>query len=175
VDKSKLGLIHVYTGHGQGKTIAALGLALRALGAGLKVCLIQFMKTGQYSEIKALKKFKKIKIFQFGRKNFVNLKKPAKADIDLAQRGLRKAEAITRTKNYDLIILDEINVAVKFGLIKLDQLVDLIKSKPKNVEFVLTGRFAHSKIIKIADYVSEMKLIKHPYYQGIKARKGIDY
>lgn len=175
MDKSKLGLIHIYTGCGQGKTTAAFGLALRAAGAGFKVCLMQFMKSGQYSEIKALKKFKKIKIFQFGRKNFVNLKKPARTDIDLAQKGMKKAEEIIKSKKYDLVILDEVNVAINFKLIALNQLIELIKEKPKNVELVLTGRFAHPKIIKLADYVTEMKEIKHPFKKGILVRKGIDF
>jgi len=173
--RKDLGLIHIYTGHGQGKTTAALGLAIRSLGAGLKVCLIQFMKTGQYSEIKALAKFKNLKIFQFGRKKFVNLKKPAKADVDLARKGLKKAEMIIKSKKYNLVILDEVNVAINFKLIALNELIRLINESPRNVELVFTGRFASKKLIKIADYVSKFELIKHPFYKGIKARKGIDY
>lgn len=175
MDKSKLGLIHIYTGCGQGKTTAAFGLALRALGAGFKVCLIQFMKAGRYSELKAIKNFKNIDIFQFGRKSFVDYKKPAKVDIDLAEKGLTKAETILNTKKYNLVILDEINVAIKFKLIKLLELIKLIKGKPKGVELILTGRYANPEVIKIADYVTEMKEIRHPYKKGVIARKGIDY
>jgi cob(I)alamin adenosyltransferase len=171
----KLGLIHVYTGSGQGKTSAAFGLALRALGAGLKVCLIQFMKTGQYSEIKALGKFKKASFCQFGRKSFVNLKKPAKIDIDLAQKGLEKVKEVFKSKKYDLVILDEINVAIKLKLLKLSELLKIIKEKPQRLELVLTGRYAHPKVIKLADYVTEMKEIKHPYKKGMMARRGIDF
>lgn len=171
----KLGLIHIYTGSGQGKTSAAFGLALRALGAGLKVCLIQFMKTGQYSEIKALAKFKKASLCQFGRKSFVNLKKPGKIDIDLAQKGLEKVKEVFKSKKYDLVILDEINVAIKFKLLKLSKLLKLIKEKPQRVELVLTGRYAHPKVIKLADYVTEMKEIKHPFKKGKLARPGIDF
>lgn len=171
----KLGLVHIYTGSGQGKTSAALGLALRALGASLQVCLIQFMKTGQYSEIKALRKFKNVKIFQFGKKQFVNLKKPAKMDVDLAQKGLKKAEIVIKSKKYNLVIMDEVNVALKFKLIKLIQLIKLIKNKPKSVELVLTGRFAHQVVIKLANYVTEMKEIKHPFRKGVLARRGIDF
>lgn len=171
----KLGLIHIYTGSGQGKTSAAFGLAWRALGAGLKVCLIQFMKTGQYSEIKALRKFKKASLCQFGRKSFVNLKKPAKIDVDLAEKGLEKAQDVLKSKKYNLVILDEINVAIKFKLLKLLKLLKLIKEKPKRVELVLTGRYAHPKVIKLADYVTEMKEIKHPFKRGLSARRGVDY
>lgn len=171
----ELGLIHIYTGSGQGKTSAAFGLVLRALGAGFKVCLIQFMKAGQYSEVKALKEFQNIKIYQFGRKSFVNLKKPAKIDIDLAEKGLEKVKEVFKSKKYDLVILDEINVAVKFKLLKLPELLKLIKEKPKGLELVLTGRFAHPKVIKLADYVTEMKEIKHPFKRGVLARRGIDY
>lgn len=171
----KIGLIHVYTGSGQGKTSAAFGLALRALGASFKVCLIQFMKAGQYSEIKALKRFKNIKIYQFGRKSFVNLKEPAKTDVDLAKKGQEKVKEVFKSKKYDLVILDEINVAIKFKLIKLIQLIKLIKNKPKSVELVLTGRYAHPKMIKLADYVTEMKKIKHPFERGLLARRGIDF
>lgn len=175
MDKSKLGLTHVYTGCGQGKTMASFGLALRAMGAGLRVCIIQFMKAGQYSEIKALKKYKKADIFQFGRKIFVNFKKPAKIDIDLAKKGLTKAKMVLKTKKYDLVILDEINMAVYFKLIKLIELIKLIKGKPKGAELVLTGRYAHPKVIKLADYVTKMKEIKHPFRNGLLARKGYDY
>lgn len=171
----KLGLIHIYTGHGQGKTTAAFGLALRALGASLQVCLIQFMKTGQYSEIKALRKFKKLKIFQFGRKSFVNLKKPSKIDVKIAQDGLKFTQKALMSRKYDLVILDEVNVAINFRLIALIQLIKLIKNKPKSVELVLTGRYAHPKVIKLADYATEMKEIKHPFRKGVLARKGIDY
>jgi len=172
---SKKGLIHVYTGMGKGKTTAALGLALRASGAGFKVHMIQFMKGRKYSEIYAIKNLKNFTISQFGRDEFVNKEKPEKIDIDLAEKGLAYAKDIIKNGEYDLVILDEINVAVDYKLIALNDVLDLIKQKPKELELVLTGRYAHPEIIKNSDLVTEMLEIKHPYQKGIKCRKGIDY
>jgi len=170
-------MIQIYTGLGKGKTTAALGLALRALGAHQRVCLIQFMKKGNTSEIKALKKFKNIEIKQFGaRPNvFVNLKRPKAADINAARKGLAYAEKAIKSGNFPLIILDEINVAIKFKLIKLEEIIRLIKARPLSTELVLTGRYAHDRLIKNADLVTEMKVIKHYFDRGVRSRKGIEY
>ena len=167
--------MQVYTGNGKGKTTAALGLALRALGSGQGVCLIQFMKKGDFGEIKALKKFKKARVCQFGRETFVSSKKPKKKDIAAAKKALNFARQVLISGKEELVILDEINVAVYFGLIKIDQVLNLIKKKSPAIELVLTGRYAHAKIIKEADLVTEMKEKKHYFWKGQKARKGIEY
>ena len=169
-------MIQVYTGNGKGKTTAALGLILRAVGADKKVALIQFMKKGTTSETKALRKFKsQVALFQFGRKNFVFKNKVSEADKKEAEKGLKKAREVLEGKKYDLIVLDEINVAVYFGLTKKEDVLELLSKWGKKIEIVLTGRKAPKEFIKIADLVTEMKEIKHPYRRGIIARRGIDY
>lgn len=169
-------MIQVYTGDGKGKTTAALGLALRAAGAGLKVYIGQFIKGTpyHYNEFKILKKVPKLKIEQFGSGCFIN-HKPGKKDIDLACAGLRRAKQIIARKAYDLAILDEINVALHLGLLNENEVINLIKSVPKDVELILTGRWAHPKIIRLADLVSEIKDVKHYYKKGVKARRGIEF
>jgi cob(I)alamin adenosyltransferase len=169
------GFIHVYTGHGKGKTTAALGLGLRAAGAGLNVYMIQFMKGRRYSELDAVKHLTNFTIVQYGRDEFVSKKKPEQVDIDLAQKGFAQAKKIVKDGKYDLVILDEINVAIDYNLISLDDVLKLIKEKPKKVELVLTGRYAPPELVKSADLVTEMLEIKHPYQDGVLARKGIDY
>ncbi|PIQ89869.1 MAG: cob(I)yrinic acid a,c-diamide adenosyltransferase [Candidatus Omnitrophica bacterium CG11_big_fil_rev_8_21_14_0_20_42_13] len=167
-------MIHIYTGNGKGKTTAALGLALRAAGAGLKVYFTQFIKRGAFSEIKAAKKIKNITVEQFGRGRFIK-GVPDKKDAKSAQRGLKKISAFVLSGKSGLVIMDEINLAVKFGLIDVKELAELIKKTPANVELVLTGRCAHPEIIKLADLVSEIKEVKHYYKKGMKARKGIEF
>ncbi|MCM8799979.1 MAG: cob(I)yrinic acid a,c-diamide adenosyltransferase [Candidatus Omnitrophica bacterium] len=167
-------MIQVYTGKGKGKTTASLGLALRAVGAGLKVYIAQFCKSGRYSEIKVLKKIKGIKLEQFGRACFIK-RKILREDRELAKKGLEKIKKIAKTKNYDMIILDEINIALHFKLLDTIELIELLRSIPKDKEIVITGRYAPKEIIKIADLVSEVKEIKHYYRKGIKARKGIEF
>jgi len=171
----KKGYIHVYTGPGKGKTTAAIGLGIRAAGAGLKVNMIQFMKGRKYSELVTIDKIQNFLYSQHGRDEFVNKENPEKIDIELAQKGFKHAEEIIKSNNYDMIILDEINVAVDFGLISLNKVLDIIEEKPEKLELILTGRYAHPEIVKIADYVSEILEIKHPYQKGVKAREGIDY
>lgn len=171
----KKGLIHVYTGNGKGKTTAAIGLGVRASGAGLRVLFIQFMKGRRYSELDALQHLKNFTVVQFGRDEFVSKEKPAQVDIDFATKGLAYAkEAITKN-TYDMIILDEINVAVDYQLVSLQDVLGLIKEKPDHLELVFTGRYASPELIKQADLVSEILEIKHPYQQGITSRKGIDW
>jgi len=169
------GLVHIYTGPGKGKTTAALGLGLRAAGAGYKVHVIQFMKGRRYSEIDSIEKLPDFTISQHGRDEFVSKENPEKIDIDLAQKGFSFAKEIIQSGKYDLIILDEINVAIDFNLISLDDVLKLINEKPEKLELVLTGRYADPKLIQIADIVTEMLEIKHPYQKGIQARKGIDF
>ncbi|MFA5089460.1 MAG: cob(I)yrinic acid a,c-diamide adenosyltransferase [Candidatus Omnitrophota bacterium] len=167
-------MIQVYTGDGKGKTTAALGLALRASGAGLKIYFGQFLKKGCYSEIKALLGFKSITLEQFGRGCFVKGPLSPK-DFQLAAKGLKKAKKAVSCGKYDMIILDEINVAVSLGLIKACEVVSLIRSTPKKTELILTGRNAHHAVIKSADLVSHIKDVKHYYRYNRKARRGLEF
>jgi cob(I)alamin adenosyltransferase len=169
------GFIHVYTGNGKGKTTAAIGLGIRAAGSGLKVLMIQFMKGRRYSELDALEQVKDFTVVQFGRDEFVSKKNPEKIDIDLAQKGVSYAREVLQKNLFDVVILDEINVAVDFQLIALDEVLNLLKLKPKTMELILTGRYAPPELIKHADVVSEVLEIKHPYQKGIQSRKGIDW
>lgn len=170
----KKGYIQVYTGDGKGKTTAALGLALRAAGAGLKVYICQFMKTGNYSEVRALKRFSDlITIEQFGTGQFVK-GPPAPEDIEAACSGLERARGAMGSGQYGLIILDEANVAVNFGLFSVEELLNFITDKPEAVEMVITGRGARPEIIDRADLVTEMKRVKHYFDKGITARTGIE-
>ena len=169
------GLIHVYTGPGKGKTTAALGLGMRAAGAGLQVYMIQFMKGRRYSELNAAEHLPNFTIKQFGRDEFVSKEKPEQIDIDFAQQGFQHAKTIITSDKYDVVILDELNVAVDYNLITVYDVLQLLREKPKKVELVLTGRYAHPLLVKDADLVTEMLEIKHPYQNGVMARKGIDF
>lgn len=169
------GLTHIYTGNGKGKTTAALGLALRASGNNLKVHIIQFMKGRRYSEVDAIKKINGITIEQFGRDEFVSKKNPEQIDIDLAKKGFARARDIIMKGEHDLVILDELNVVIDFGLVALDDVLKLIKEKPAHLELVLTGRYASKQLVDAADLVTEMGEIKHPYQKGVQSRKGIDW
>lgn len=169
------GYIHVYTGPGKGKTTAALGLGIRAAGAGYKVHMIQFMKGRRYSELDGLEKVDNFTVSQHGRDEFVSKENPEQIDIELAKEGFSKAKELIKSNKYDLIILDEINVAVDFNLIALEDVLKLIDEKPEGLELVLTGRYANPEFIKIADYASEILEIKHPYQNGVQARKGFDF
>ncbi len=169
------GLVQVYTGDGKGKTSAALGLGLRAAGHGFEVYMIQFMK-GQinYGELQAVKHIPNFTIRQYGRPDFVDKSNPDPEDIKLAQEALDHARAIIEKKDVDFLILDEVNVAIDFGLITDKEVISLIKSRPPHLELILTGRYAPPSIIKIADLVSEVKEVKHPYKKGVAARKGVE-
>ena len=166
-------MIQVYTGRGKGKTTAALGLALRAAGAGLKVYIAQFIKGKTCSEHRALKKFKNIKIEQFGSGCFV--KKIKKEDEKLFKSGLTAAKKALKNKKYDLVIMDEINVALKLGLLDCNELIRILKRVPRKREVILTGRDAPCGILELADLVSEIKEVKHYFRKGVSARKGIEY
>jgi cob(I)alamin adenosyltransferase len=174
--KLEKGLVQVYTGNGKGKTSAAFGLALRATGRGLKVCIIQFIKGGfDYGELYVADKLPGLKLKAFGRGKFVSEKKPDKEDVDLAEEALKTAEEAVKSREYDVIVLDEVNVALNLKLIRTERVLQLIKEKPAQTELVLTGRKAPKEIIEAADLVTEMVEVKHPYNKGFKARKGIEY
>lgn len=172
----KKGYIHIYTGNGKGKTTAALGLALRAAGYGIRTYIGQFIKSQPYGEIEAAKRLGSlITIEQFGRKGFIHVtENPDAEDIARAQRGLERSLKMMLSGRYQIIILDEINVAIYFGLIKEKEVLDFISQKPEQVELILTGRYAPASVIRRADLVTEMKEKKHYYQKGIKARKGIE-
>lgn len=168
------GYIQVYTGNGKGKTTAALGLALRAAGAGMKVFIMQFIKKSRCSEHKALERFDDLITIKQSGKGFI-LKRIANAsDIAAARQGLDEAKKVMQARKYDLIILDEANVAVSRGLISAEDLIEVMEMKPVNVELVITGRYAEEKVIERADLVTEMKDLKHYAKKGIKARVGIE-
>ncbi|MFZ6007942.1 MAG: cob(I)yrinic acid a,c-diamide adenosyltransferase [Nitrospirota bacterium] len=169
------GYVQVYTGNSKGKTTAALGLALRAAGAGLKVFIAQFIKKRRCSEHKALDRFKDlITIKQYGT-GFLKGGKPTKTEIEAARKGFEEVRNIISSKTYDMVVLDEINVAAHHKVLNVEDIVDLLNSRPPNTEIVLTGRYADEKIIEMADLVTEMKEIKHYYKKGVKARRGIEH
>jgi len=170
------GLIQVYTGNGKGKTTAALGLALRAVGHGFRVLIIQFLKGRiAYGELKAAKKLSpQLTIVPMGREHFVNKKDPHPIDIRWAEKGWDLAKRCIGSRKYDLVILDEVNVAVEYGLIPLEELLALMKNKPKTVELILTGRWAKPEVLRRADLITEMREKKHYYKKGIESRIGIE-
>jgi len=174
--KLKRGLVQVYTGRGKGKTSAAFGLALRAIGRGLKVYVIQFIKGGfDYGELYMVDRLSNLTLKAFGRGKFITKKPPGKEDIELAEKALALAEEIVKSGEYDVVILDEINVVLNIRLVKIERMLELIKNKPTHVELVLTGRYAPKEIIEAADLVTEMREVKHPFNKGYQARKGIEY
>jgi cob(I)alamin adenosyltransferase len=170
----KKGYIHIYTGDGKGKTTAAIGLAIRAAGYGMKTYIGQFMKGQHYGELTALRDHPCITIEQYGDIECVHREEITQKHIDQAQQGLKQARKAMHSREYDIIILDEINVAVWFGLISAEEVIELLNERPKNVEFILTGRRAPEAFLEMADLVSDVKEIKHYYNQGVKARTGIE-
>lgn len=175
-DKKFTGYIQVYTGNGKGKTTAALGLALRAAGHGIKTYFCQFLKGQDYGELSAVQELSPfITIEQFGRKGFIHVtENPDKEDIERAQKGLQKCYKMMESRKYRIIVLDEINVAVHFNLFTEKEIHDFLDKKPEEIELILTGRYAPESFIDRADLVTEMKEIKHYYKKGIQARKGIE-
>jgi cob(I)alamin adenosyltransferase len=168
------GYVHVLTGNGKGKTTSAIGISVKAAGSGLKVFFSQFVKKGEYSEIKAFKRFPdQIKLEQFGLGRFTD-SNPALDDINAANTGLERVKEVINKNEYDLVILDEANVAVKLGLMSVQKLVSLIINKPHKLNMVITGRYASPRIIELADIVTEMKVIKHYFKKGVAARVGIE-
>ena len=168
------GYVQVYTGPGKGKTTAAFGLALRAAGAGLRVYIAQFVKGMHYSELDAFRRFEdRVTIHQFGRSCFIQ-REPAPEDIAAAEEGLHAVRRVMAENSYDVVILDEANIAVYYNLFPVEALLEIIAGKPPHVELVITGRKAHPAVIEAADLVTEMQEIKHYYRRGVMARRGIE-
>jgi len=168
------GYIHLYTGNGKGKTMAAIGLAVRAAGAGKKTFIAQFVKGMHYSELESLKRFPEIEIHQFGLDCFI-VNEPTQKDIDAARHGLNTVSAIISNKQYDVIILDEVCIALYYKLFSMEEFLDVLKLKPDETEIVMTGRYATQPLMDVADLVTEMKEVKHYYSCGVEARKGIEF
>ena len=171
---SSKGYIHLYTGNGKGKTTAAIGLAIRASGAGKQIFIGQFVKGMHYAELDALKQFPNIEIKQYGLDCFIE-KDPTQADIDAARAGLDEIKQVIGANKHSLVILDEVCIALFYKLFTVDEVLAMVKSKPNAMEIVLTGRYAPKELINIADLVTEMKEVKHYYNSGVDARKGIEF
>lgn len=170
------GLIQVYTGDGKGKTTCALGLALRAVGQGFKVFIIHFMKGRQTGEACAATRLApEMTLRYFGRGNLVNLRAPAPEDLALVQEGWTLARQVLAAGEHDLVVLDEINLALTYNLIPLEEALEALRRRPPWVEVVLTGRQAPPALVELADLVTEMRPIKHYYEAGVKARRGIEW
>lgn len=170
------GMVQVYTGNGKGKTTAALGLSLRAVGHDMQVCVVQFMKGGgPYGEHAAAERlFPNLTICTTGRSGWVTKDNPHPKDLAEAQEGVELARIALGSGRYDVVVLDEINGAVDFGLIGVEEVLELLALKPDNVELILTGRNAHEKLLERADLVTEMREVRHYYRQGVQVRKGIE-
>ncbi|MFV0507139.1 MAG: cob(I)yrinic acid a,c-diamide adenosyltransferase [Bacteroidales bacterium] len=168
------GYIQIYTGDGKGKTTAALGLAVRATGAGKRVYFAQFVKSQKYSEVKCLQEqMPSVEIKQYGQSCFID-RKPTSADVDAAKGGLEEVWSIVLAGKHELVVLDEVNIAIYFKLLSAEEVLDVLQHKPEHVEVVLTGRYAPAELVEYADLVTEMKEVKHYYNEGVKARKGIE-
>ncbi|MDY6863609.1 MAG: cob(I)yrinic acid a,c-diamide adenosyltransferase [Thermodesulfobacteriota bacterium] len=172
------GLIIIHTGEGKGKTTAAMGIALRAAGHKFKILMMQFIKgTWHYGELDAVKQlYPNFEIVPLG-KGFITLgdKMPDPKDIQIVEQGWNYCKERIISGKYDIIILDEINYVIYYKLLPLEKVLNVLKKKPESLHLILTGRSAHPKIIEIADLVTEMKEIKHPFNKGVKAQKGIEF
>lgn len=167
------GKIHVYTGNGKGKTTAAIGLTIRAIGAGFKVFFGQFVKGEEYSEIKTLNKLDNVIVKQYGRNCFIR-NEPEEEDIMVARQGLVEISDILKSGDYQLVVMDEANIAVYYKLFSLEELIEALENRADGVEVVITGRMAEEGLIKVADLVTRMEEVKHYYQQGVQARIGIE-
>lgn len=167
------GYVQVYTGNGKGKTTAAFGLVLRTICAGNKAFIGQFMKGQSYSELKAMEYLPGLQIEQFGDVEFLH-GKPTEKDFEMAQRGLKRMDEIITRGEHDVVVFDEINTTLFFGLLKVEQVLEVLKKKPETMEVILTGRYAPEEIIEFANLVTEMKDIKHYFNEGVMARTGIE-
>jgi cob(I)alamin adenosyltransferase len=169
------GYIQIYTGNGKGKTTAALGLTLRAAGAGKKVFFAQFVKGQIYSEVKAIQNcLPLVEIRQYGLECFI-FNEPKQEDIAIARKGLKEAEEAIMSGNYDVVVLDEANIAIYYKLFSAGELIEALKQKHDKTEIIITGRHAAPELVELADLVTEMKEVKHYYTKGVQARTGIEY
>jgi cob(I)alamin adenosyltransferase len=173
--ETRQGILMVITGSGKGKTTAAFGAALRALGHGFSIAVVQFMKGRIYGELAVLRDRLGVEVWQFGRNAFVDRKNPDPRDRDLARRGLDRAWEIVRGGQHDLLILDEINVVADFGLVPVEEVLELAKSRPRWMDLICTGRGAPAAMVEAADTVSEVREVKHHYRKGIESRAGMEY
>jgi len=170
------GLVQIFTGDGKGKTSAALGTVVRALGQGLKVCIVVFMKGDYpYSEWKFLSEIPGVTIARFGFTSFTDPSNVKPEEREQAEEALAYAHEAMMSGEYDMVVLDEVNVASGWGLLEVDDVISLVKERPSSVELILTGRSADDRLVEIADMVTECRKVKHPYDRGILARRGIDY
>ncbi|MEM4581753.1 MAG: cob(I)yrinic acid a,c-diamide adenosyltransferase [Candidatus Korarchaeum sp.] len=169
------GMIHLYTGDGKGKTTAALGLALRNIGWGGRVLVIQFLKRTGSEELNITARLPELEIKQYGTGKFIKKGSADERDRELAKNGLEEAKKALSSGKYTLVVLDEINVAVHLGLIEEREVIEVIESRDPSTEVVLTGRYAPKSFYDLADYVTEFVKIKHPYDSGVRARRGIEY
>ncbi len=167
------GYIHLYTGNGKGKTTAALGLSLRAVCAGKKVYVGQFVKGMKYSETKAEEYLPNFEMHQFGRNCFI-YNEPTEEDIEVARDGLERCKEMLSKGEHDIVVLDELNIALYYKLFPVVEVIEMLENKAPKVEVIITGRYAPEELIEIADLVTEMKEIKHYYQKGVKAREGIE-
>ena len=175
-EKNGKGLVQVFTGNGKGKTTAALGTILRAAGHGLRIFIVFFMKGDyDYGEFSTLSRLPHVDMASFGFRRLTDPANIKPEEVEQARLALSAAREAVLSGNYDLVVLDEVNVALGFKLIELDEVVKLIKDKPPDVELILTGRYADTRLIEMADLVTEMVKVKHPFDKGIKARRGIEY
>jgi len=170
------GLIYIFTGNGKGKTTAAIGQAVRAVGQGCHVLMVQFIKQVVSGEVETLRKLG-VEIYPMG-EGFVGImgdRKPREVHVQAASKALKFAEDKIRNGDYRLLILDEINVAVHLGLVDVEEMLAFLKNKPKDLDVILTGRDAPKEFIEIADLVSEVKDLKHPFSKGVSAKRGIEF
>lgn len=169
-------MIQVYTGDGKGKTTAALGQALRAMGHGMKVFMVQFMKGRTYGELLTCEScLPELTIVMSGRDEFVKKGEPEEVDLRMAREGFELARKVVSEGTHQMLILDEINIAVDYGLLPLQEVLDFLRSCPREMEIVCTGRYAAQEIIDLADLVSEVREVKHHYSKGVEMRQGIEY
>lgn len=172
--KNNKGYVHVYTGNGKGKTTAAFGLALRAAGAGMKVYIAQFAKCSDCSELAAFRRFEGVvMVEQLGTGRFIH-GTPSQEDVNAAVAGLQRVRKVVMSGNYQVVVLDEVNIALSMGLIQVADVLGIIASRPPHIEMILTGRQALPEIIEAADLVTEMREVKHYYSRGVTARVGIE-
>jgi len=175
-ERLEQGLIQVYTGDGKGKTTCALGLAFRAVGQGFKVFIVHFLKGRDTGEARAAARLAPdLTLRYFGRPGLVNLKSPAAKDLNLVREGWELARQVLNSGDYDLVVLDEINLALTYGLIPLKEALTVLRQRPAWVEVVLTGRQAPPELVELADLVTEMRPVKHYYTAGVRARRGIEW